>query len=252
MHCVQVLPAIQTEQRITLGAELEDGTFIRGQSEISHPVQHQSAVVDKLDDGPPLHSPIRRIFYLSSEGTNVEHEVYLPANSTALSEIQKSDAIIYGMGSLYTSICPSLILDGVGEAIASREIPKILLVNGRHDRETSICRSHVGPMNGTDVVEAIVDALNRRHSSSRSLTNPVGAYVTAILVPRGGSIPVSAKEIEGLGVELIKEVASVQDKNGHTLFEPSSLVAAIEEIVCQQCHSTREKHTLSELHSEIY
>ncbi len=32
-----VLPAICTEERITLGAELEDGTVIRGQNAISHP-----------------------------------------------------------------------------------------------------------------------------------------------------------------------------------------------------------------------
>lgn len=38
-----------------------------------------------------------------------------------LSEVSEADAIVYGVGSLYTSICPSLILDGVGEAIAARE-----------------------------------------------------------------------------------------------------------------------------------
>jgi hypothetical protein len=32
-----VLPAICTEEVITLGAELEDGTVIRGQNNISHP-----------------------------------------------------------------------------------------------------------------------------------------------------------------------------------------------------------------------
>ena len=32
-----VLPAICTEERITLGAELEDGTVLRGQNQISHP-----------------------------------------------------------------------------------------------------------------------------------------------------------------------------------------------------------------------
>ncbi len=32
-----VLPAICTEERITLGAELADGSVIRGQNEISHP-----------------------------------------------------------------------------------------------------------------------------------------------------------------------------------------------------------------------
>ena len=32
-----VLPAICTEERITLGAEMANGTIIRGQNEISHP-----------------------------------------------------------------------------------------------------------------------------------------------------------------------------------------------------------------------
>jgi 2-phospho-L-lactate transferase/gluconeogenesis factor (CofD/UPF0052 family) len=35
--------------------------------------------------------------------------------------IQGCDAVVYGMGSLYTSICPTLILEGVGEAIAARQ-----------------------------------------------------------------------------------------------------------------------------------
>jgi 2-phospho-L-lactate transferase/gluconeogenesis factor (CofD/UPF0052 family) len=43
-----------------------------------------------------------------------------------LQDVQRADAVVYGMGSLYTSICPTLILDGVGEAIAARtDIPKV-------------------------------------------------------------------------------------------------------------------------------
>jgi hypothetical protein len=42
-----------------------------------------------------------------------------------LSELQRSDAVIYGMGSLYTSIIPSLILKGVGECIAATPVPKV-------------------------------------------------------------------------------------------------------------------------------
>lgn len=41
-----VLPAICTEEVITLGAELEDGTVLRGQNNISHP--HQE---DRQDSG---------------------------------------------------------------------------------------------------------------------------------------------------------------------------------------------------------
>lgn len=75
--------------------------------------------VDKSRQYPPLPSPIRRVFYLSREGTGQEHEVAPPPNPRIITEIERADAIVYGIGSLYTSICPSLILDGVGEAIAA-------------------------------------------------------------------------------------------------------------------------------------
>ncbi|GMH38306.1 hypothetical protein BSKO_06190 [Bryopsis sp. KO-2023] len=235
----QVLPAIQTEERITLGAELEDGTFLRGQNEISHPTvegkKDQASVVDKLCDGPVLPSPIQRVFYMSSEGTNREHEVFLPANRMALSELERADTIIYGMGSLYTSICPSLILDGMGEVIASRTVPKILILNGRHDRETSACRLHDGPMRATDVAQAVVDALNRQYAgNSRSLDNPTSAYITAMLVPRGGFIPVDMQGIEQLGVGMVLEVESVRDGDGDVLFDPEALVQAIDDVMAKQ------------------
>lgn len=66
--------------------------------------------VEKHGRGPPLAAPIRRIFYLSAEGTMREHEVFPPPNPRLLQAVDAADAIIYGMGSLYTSICPSLIL----------------------------------------------------------------------------------------------------------------------------------------------
>ena len=66
--------------------------------------------VDKHGRGPPLAAPIRRIFYLSAEGTVREHEVFPPPNPRLLAQVESADAIVYGMGSLYTSICPSLVL----------------------------------------------------------------------------------------------------------------------------------------------
>lgn len=66
--------------------------------------------VDKHGRGPPLAAPIRRIFYLSAEGTVQEHEVFPPPNPRLLAQVESADAIVYGMGSLYTSICPSLVL----------------------------------------------------------------------------------------------------------------------------------------------
>lgn len=94
----------------------------------------------------PLPSPIKRIFYLAKEGTDREHEVQLPANAAVLSALADVGAVVYGVGSLYTSIAPSLVLQGVGEGIAARSVPKILMLNGSHDRETSACLAHPGPM----------------------------------------------------------------------------------------------------------
>lgn len=227
-----VLPAIQTEGRITLGAELNDGSTIRGQSEISHPSPSGPEKVDKICDGPVLQSAIRRVFYLSSEGTNNEHEVYLSANHRVLAEISGSNAIVYGMGSLFTSICSSLILDGVGEAVASQDVPKILILNGRHDRETSKCQSHEGPMTAVDVASAIVDALNRKTSNSQELDHPPSRYITTVLVPEGGQIPVDEKELQQkLGINTVLEVPSVRNDHGHVLFSPDALVDALDLVI---------------------
>lgn len=115
-----VLPVICTNDRLTLGCELQDGTVIRGQNEISHPPALGSAAglaqcVNKATDfSGRLPAAIKRIFYMSSEGTNLLHEVFPAVNATVLEHLRKVHAIIYGMGSLYTSICPSLGADSSG------------------------------------------------------------------------------------------------------------------------------------------
>lgn len=65
--------------------------------------------VDKRALGPQLEAPVQRIFYMMHEGRQ-DHEVYPNPNPALLAELESCDAVLYGMGSLYTSICPSLIL----------------------------------------------------------------------------------------------------------------------------------------------
>eukprot|EP00798_Chlamydomonas_sp_ICE-L_P029140 gene29140-32358_t len=228
-----VLPAISTEGRITLGAELENGVCIRGQNQISHPPHVASTLVDKSCDFQPLPSAIRRVFYLSSEGSGQEHEVFPKANPRAMSEIDSSDAIIYGMGSLYTSICPTLCLDGTGEHVADRDVPKILCINGSHDRETSSSGAHDGPMLASDMVQAVTDALNRRRTRFGSrLWRPPSAYVTGLLVPKGGDIEVDIPKLKQLGVQYVSEVESFLDvASGSIYFQPAGLVAGIEGMI---------------------
>ena len=64
-----------------------------------------------LDPWPPeLTGANNRFVSPPSEGDTHEHEVAPVPNPRVLTELQRADAVIYGMGSLYTSIFPSLIL----------------------------------------------------------------------------------------------------------------------------------------------
>lgn len=99
-----------------------------------------------------LASRISRIWYINPYG----QEIRPPANPRVLEAINDSQAIIYSIGSLYTSIIPSLILRGVGKAIAmSPARHKILILNGSLDRETGPSSE---PFTAVDFVEAIVKA----------------------------------------------------------------------------------------------
>ena len=231
-----VLPAICTEERISLAAELVDGSVLAGQNEISHP--STSSLPQEVNKGmwDVLPSPVRRIFYLSAEGDRQEHEVAPPPNPRMLHEVEKADAIIYGMGSLYTSICPSLVLRGVGEAVADVSCPKILILNGSLDRETSTCQAHPGPMRASDVVLAITDALNRRGAFARAgqLDNSPATYVTTVLVPSGGEVEVDEEELLKLGIQNVISVESERGADGLPLYDPEALVAAIRSITMGQ------------------
>ena len=76
------------------------------QSQLSGP--HQ-VVKDGVEQ--PLPAPVKRILYLSPQGTLIENKELLPPNPSVIAQIQSADAIVFGIGSLYTSICPSLILE---------------------------------------------------------------------------------------------------------------------------------------------
>ena len=97
----RVVPA--TCDRVRLVAEHEDGSITVGESRIS-----------------AAPSPIRRI-YLEPAGS--------PATPEALAAIQEADAVILGPGSLYTSIIPNLLVEGMVEAIVQSKALKIYVCN---------------------------------------------------------------------------------------------------------------------------
>lgn len=97
----KVLPV--TLSSVTLEAELENGKIIQGESKIS-------AAKEK----------IKRIRLIP---------LSVPAAPTVIEEIKQSDVIIFGPGSLYTSIIVNFLVDDVVEAIKASKAYKIYICN---------------------------------------------------------------------------------------------------------------------------
>jgi hypothetical protein len=147
--------------------------------------------IDKVVSGyEGLESPIKRVFYLSTEDPTSLAPVYPKANPAMLRGVATCDGVVYGMGSLYTSIVPSLILEGVGEALAQKRGPKVLILNGAQDRET-------GDMSASAYVAAVVDALNRAYEpdQTRRLSHKCSDYVTVVIAPVGGGMPLDIESL---------------------------------------------------------
>lgn len=96
----QVLPS--TLDKVQLVAELADGRIIEGEAEIA---------------ADP--TPIRRL-WLSAPAK---------AYQRALQAIAKADVILIGPGSLYTSILPNLMVEGIAEAIDQAPAEKYVVMN---------------------------------------------------------------------------------------------------------------------------
>lgn len=96
----RIIPA--TTQVITLFAEMEDDVVVRGEANI-----------------PTRANRIRRVFY----DQNVK------ATPEAVSAVKNADLIIYGIGSVYTSVLPNVIIPEVKRALQESKAYKIYFCN---------------------------------------------------------------------------------------------------------------------------
>ncbi|MGI6085069.1 MAG: gluconeogenesis factor YvcK family protein [Acetivibrionales bacterium] len=96
-----------TEDNIFLVAELEDGTQIRGESRIgSHSSTHPGRIRQVMLDKTSV-TPVKQ----------------------AIDAIYEADIIVLGPGSLYTSVIPNLLVEGVATAIAESKAIKVYACN---------------------------------------------------------------------------------------------------------------------------
>lgn len=100
----QVLPV--TAENVRLCAELEDGTLIRGETNIDIPKHDVSLKIQKvfLEPKAKINQEARRV-------------------------ILSADLIVIGPGDLYTSIIPNLLVGGVSAAMRASRAKKVYVVN---------------------------------------------------------------------------------------------------------------------------
>lgn len=181
------------------------------------------------DDEEDLPARISRLWYINPYG----HEISPTPNPKVLEAIRSSAAVIYSIGSLYTSIIPSLILRDVGTAISdSSRSPllkhKVLILNSKLDRETG---GKSDPMTGRDFVEAIARAAAGKEGLG---ADGVGKYVTHLIYLEGEGTPVV--DVEGLrrlGVICVKAKGKVvgEGKREMVRYDEEGLVSVLEEIL---------------------
>ncbi|RZC71705.1 hypothetical protein C5167_034880, partial [Papaver somniferum] len=233
-----ILPVISTNDRLTLGCELWH--LCLGWNHNTWATTNIASIgsiqpVDKKGSSiPALASRTKRIFYMSSEGRNLLHEVFPTVNPSALEQLSKGVCLVYAMGSLFTSVCPSLLVRfsileppnmnisnfswfshmnydripqlyclALGRSFSQGLVltPKVFLLNGSHDRETS-------GLSISGFITAIADALNRTFRDPQNcMKNPIGSnmgtssrYVIALLVPKDGQIPVDVQSLSKQGI----------------------------------------------------
>ncbi len=101
----KVLP--MTLENVTLYAELEDGSVIEGESNITFLTRKSGGRIKRVYLEPELSKP--------------------PFES--IEDINRADIIILGPGSLYTSIMPNLLVDDLRDAVINSTAKKVYISN---------------------------------------------------------------------------------------------------------------------------
>ena len=190
-----VLPATLDDMK--LGAEFEDGRVVHGESSI-----------------PEAHGQIKRLF------TEPENCKALPE---AIDAIADADLIILGPGSLYTSVIPNLLVNGIVDALQKAKAKKIYVCNiMTQPGETTdyTVASHINALFKHAGGKKIVDAVLVNNSLPDNISE---GYAQA------GSIPVrlDMENINPIGVEIVSQKLIQENKEGLVRHSSNRVARAI-------------------------
>jgi len=146
----------------------------------------------------------------------------LPA---ALEAIGEADLILLGPGSLYTSIIPNLLVDGVAEAIVRSDAPKIYICN---------IMTQEGETEGYTAADHLEALLSHGMAGLVDLCLANSAPVHPGLVEKyraEDAVPlvVDRARIAGMGLELVERPVAAQG-GGFARHDPDKLAEALLEI----------------------
>ncbi|OAL46370.1 UPF0052-domain-containing protein [Pyrenochaeta sp. DS3sAY3a] len=253
-----VLPAINTNFTHHISVGLANGEVITGQNSISHPslssaleaagmpsdvdeTEHHDRIEDanlpgslptlrkqyitfSKADEEELSARIERLWYINPYG----QEIRIAANPMVLNALGDAQAVIYSIGSLYTSIIPSLVLKGVGEAISHPAVRyKILILNSTIDRETGPSSD---PYSALDFIAAIAKAGEHSKGNFSPLDqSKYKNYVTHVIHLQGPGTPVVNKEeLKSIGVEAIRVYGRKNKGENFIRYDERGLIQALE------------------------
>lgn len=190
----RVLPS--TLENVTLCAELVDGSTVRGESTISR--------------GKP---PIRRVYLEPDKPVGYE---------PALGAIIHADLIVLGPGSLYTSVLPNLLVDGVIEAIRWSRGHVVYVCNvATQPGETD----HFG---AKDHIRTIMDCLGPGVLTHALVNNNLTP--ASLIKPEWRVDPVTDEDLGSLEGEIEIVSRDVVNDNNALRHDPEKLAAALLDI----------------------
>lgn len=206
----QVLPV--TNENVNVVAEFENGTSVMGESKISAFKRAQNCRITRVYMRPERPAPL----------------------DAALEAIRRADIILLGPGSLYTSVIPNLLVDGVAEAIASSHALRIYIANimtQEGETEGYTLSDHLKAL-FAHAQEGLVDLCLA--NSTELPTQVVERYRTEKAEP----IQIDWKEIDRLGVQLTCRPLADENGGGRARHDPVKLARAIMDLIEAHCVRT--------------
>lgn len=191
-----ILPST-LDNNAVLYALMADGTLVRGEKNI-----------------PNTSNSISKVFY----------EDDIQAYEPAVQAIEEADLIIYGIGSLYTSIVPNVIIKEIVQAIANRSCPKVYFCNAM---------TQPGETDGFSVEDHVRAIEKHTYKNAIDIVVTNKARVDEQTLERyakRGSYPVEYAEIHHPFYHIERDLITV-DSSGRIRHDSQSIAECVSEIL---------------------